>query len=159
MAGEAANGLEASDFLKSQSVDVMTLDIHMPKQNGLEYMRENYSTSHPRVVVISGASREDVVYSKEIIKAGASDFVEKPTMANFTESSEEIRAKVKSSSMVRNNVSKPRVNIFQEEKIIYNVSSKLRSFVFAKSSLGKLKTSLQERANYKYNQPPTLLFF
>ena len=68
VAGEAANGPEASDFLKNQSVDVMTLDIHMPKQNGLEYMRENYSASHPRVVVISGASREDVVYSKEIIK-------------------------------------------------------------------------------------------
>ena len=70
-------------------------------------MRENYSASHPRVVVISGASREDVVYSKEIIKAGASDFVEKPTMANFTESSEEIRAKVKSSLYGEVNVSKP----------------------------------------------------
>ena len=56
-------------------------------------------------------------------------------MANFTESSEEIRAKVKSSLYGEVNVSKPRVNIFQEEKIIYNVSSKLRSFVFAKSSL------------------------
>ena len=58
-------------------------------------MKNNYSSSHPRVVVISGASREDAVYSKEILRAGASDFVEKPTMANFAEKSEEIRAKVK----------------------------------------------------------------
>ena len=35
--GEAENGVAASEFLKQNEVDVMTLDIHMPVQNGLEY--------------------------------------------------------------------------------------------------------------------------
>ena len=156
--GEAENGVAASEFLKQNEVDVMTLDIHMPVQNGLEYMKNNYSSSHPRVVVISGASREDAVYSKEILRAGASDFVEKPTMANFAEKSEEIRAKVKL-SLFSDSPIKGTVDEFSgEEKIIYNVSSKLRAFLFPYSSLRQLKVSLSEKSNYKYNQPPTVLF-
>ena len=88
--GTAENGEKAHEFLRENKVDAMTLDIHMPVLNGLEYMQKYYNSNHPRVVV-SSASREDAIYSQEILKAGACDFIEKPEMNNnIAEKGEEI---------------------------------------------------------------------
>lgn len=91
----AMHGLEAAQKLKQHQIDVITLDIHMPEQDGIAYLRSNFSASHPPVVMVTSVSREDGNLASEALKLGASDFVEKPTLANFEKTGEEIRTKLK----------------------------------------------------------------
>lgn len=95
--GQAINGIDAAKKLKDAGqVDVMTLDIHMPEQDGISYLREHMSKpGHPPVVMVTSVSRESSGLALEALGLGASDFVEKPALSNLTQRSEEIRTKLK----------------------------------------------------------------
>lgn len=90
--GTASNGKEAKEFLKQNRVDVMTLDIHMPIQNGIDYLRENFNSEHPPVVMVSSISATDSEVAKNVIRLGASDYVEKDSK-DMSSVVEEIRHK------------------------------------------------------------------
>lgn len=75
--GEAANGLEALNWLKTQIVDVVITDIRMKDMNGIELLkrlREQYP-SMP-VVIVSGYG--DFEYAKDAIKYEVTDYLLKP---------------------------------------------------------------------------------
>jgi chemotaxis protein methyltransferase CheR len=93
--GIANNGKEASEKVRELKPDLVTLDIHMPEQDGIAYLKENFKAGHPPVVMISSVSREEASLAIRALELGASDYVEKPTMAKFNESSEEIRHKIR----------------------------------------------------------------
>lgn len=75
--GEAGNGQEALDLLKTCSPDLITLDITMPVMDGLEALKQ-IKTEYPnqKVVMVSAAGQKDKVLSA--IKLGAADFIQKP---------------------------------------------------------------------------------
>jgi len=93
--GTAIHGLDAAAKLKTCKPDVVTLDIHMPEQNGIDYLRSNFGPNHPPVVMISSVSREDAELGIKALELGASDFIEKPGMSDITARAEEIRTKVR----------------------------------------------------------------
>ncbi len=97
----ASNGLEASQKLKLFKVDVVTLDIHMPLQDGLTYLQKSFGAGHPPVVMLSSVSREDSDLALKCLEAGASDFVEKPSLSTLTERANEIRAKLRSATKLK----------------------------------------------------------
>lgn len=99
--GTAANGLEAQKLVRELKPDVMTLDIHMPEMDGITYLTKSWNSSHPPVVMVSSASREDYATTSACFRAGASDFVEKPTLANFKECADEIRSKLQAGLKAR----------------------------------------------------------
>jgi chemotaxis protein methyltransferase CheR len=70
--GKAMNGIQAGEFLKTNTVDVVTLDIHMPGQSGLEYLEKNFRSGHPATIVISSVSREDSSIAFRALELGAS---------------------------------------------------------------------------------------
>ena len=90
----ATNGIEAAKKLKENQIDLMTLDIHMPEQTGLEYLQRNMSSGHPPVVMISSVSRENADLAMNCLESGASDYIEKPALSNLKEKGEEIRTKL-----------------------------------------------------------------
>ncbi|MEO5969685.1 MAG: CheR family methyltransferase [Bdellovibrionia bacterium] len=91
----ANNGNEARQKLKLHKPDVITLDIHMPEEDGIEYLRRTFGPDHPPVVMVSSVSREDAILTLQAIELGASDYVEKPALDNLSERGEEIRMKLK----------------------------------------------------------------
>lgn len=93
--GTASDGLEAAEKLSSVQTDIVTLDIHMPNQNGIEYLRANYNPKHPPVVMITAVSRDDSGLAITALHLGATDYVEKPTMNNFNDRADEIRTKLR----------------------------------------------------------------
>jgi chemotaxis protein methyltransferase CheR len=93
--GHAENGKIAHEKLKSLKPDIITLDIHMPEMDGIEYLSRHFGLNHPPVVMISSASREDSQVSFKALELGASDFVEKPSLNNIALKGEEIRNKLR----------------------------------------------------------------
>lgn len=93
--GTAMNGQEAQDFLSKNEVDLVTLDIHMPVMDGVSYLEKNFKHGHPPVVMLSSVAEEGRGPSMRCLELGASDYVEKPTLANLQEKSEEIIGKLK----------------------------------------------------------------
>jgi len=91
----AANGDEAIEILKREKFDVITLDIHMPVKNGVEFMEAMRGRPCPPVVVVSSVSREESSTGIRMLELGAKDYVEKPSMADINAKAEEIRMKVK----------------------------------------------------------------
>lgn len=77
VAGEAANGKEALDWLKCNQADAVLTDIRMGEMGGIELLRR-LAVLHPElpVVIISGYS--DFEYAREAIRFGAVDYLLKP---------------------------------------------------------------------------------
>lgn len=93
--GTAMNGQEAADFLAKNQVDLVTLDIHMPVMDGVSYLEKHFKHGHPPVVMLSSVAEEGKGPSMRCLELGASDYVEKPTLENLQEKTEEIVGKLK----------------------------------------------------------------
>jgi two-component system chemotaxis response regulator CheB len=72
--GKAANPYEASDMIVELEPDVLTVDVEMPRMNGIEFVRR-LMPQYPLPVVMISALNTAVF---EALQAGAVDFVCKP---------------------------------------------------------------------------------
>jgi two-component system, chemotaxis family, protein-glutamate methylesterase/glutaminase len=75
--GTAANAYMARDKILELKPDVMTLDVEMPKMNGVEFVKK-LMPQYPMPVVMVSSATETVF---DALKAGAVDFVVKPDAA------------------------------------------------------------------------------
>ena len=72
----AENGEEAKESLKKEKIDLMLLDLLMPKMNGfevLDYMNENGYNNIPIIVFSTDESKKF-----EALEKGAHEFLQKP---------------------------------------------------------------------------------
>ncbi len=74
--GEAANGSEAIEFLRSSRPDVILMDLTMPVMNGLEATRIIHE-KYPECLVIALTAHEDKDYFFEMLAAGAKGYITK----------------------------------------------------------------------------------
>jgi len=78
----AANGKIALDRLEKESCDLIILDLEMPEMNGLEFLEEFRRRKHTqRVIIFAAPTKEGASQLLASLKAGASDFIAKPTTA------------------------------------------------------------------------------
>jgi len=76
---EASNGLEALDVLKREWVDFILCDIHMPKMDGIQFLRElkrDEVLSRIPIIMVSTEGREEIV--QEVKALGIRAYVKKP---------------------------------------------------------------------------------
>lgn len=77
IAGDGANALERFERLQP---DLVTLDLEMPKLDGIEFLR-TIRLREPRrpVLVVSSQTHHGAARTVEALAAGASDYIEKPS--------------------------------------------------------------------------------
>ena len=99
--GTAKDPFEARDAIIEYKPDVMTLDVELPRMNGIEFLRKLMPQYPHPVVVISSLS--DKVF--DALNAGAVDFVAKPTVTGRAQLEDFIRnellVKIKIASTAR----------------------------------------------------------
>ena len=77
--GTASNGVEALEKIRILQPDLITLDIEMPRMNGLEVLRELKKAAwHPRTLMLSSLTSEGAAMTTEAIRLGADNFMLKP---------------------------------------------------------------------------------
>jgi two-component system chemotaxis response regulator CheY len=77
VAGEATNGDEAVTLYRQTSPDLVTLDIVMPKMDGVSALKEVMAADpEARVVMVSAVDQREKL--TECIQTGAIDFIVKP---------------------------------------------------------------------------------
>ena len=76
----AKNGLEVLEALNKQTYDVLLLDVHMPKMDGLEASREICKRlsieQRPRIIAMTANAMQGD--KEECIAAGMDDYISKP---------------------------------------------------------------------------------
>lgn len=104
--GAAGDPYQARDLIVQTRPHVLTLDVEMPKMDGVEFLRRLMPQYPMPVVMVSSLTERGKQITLDALDAGAVDFVSKPradVARGLTAMMAELRAKVKSAS--RANVS------------------------------------------------------
>ncbi len=76
--GTARDGVDAIAKVKKLSPDVITLDLFMPKMDGLAVIRSLMKTTPVPILVVSAYSQENAFHTVLALKLGAVDVIAKP---------------------------------------------------------------------------------
>ena len=76
--GTARDGEDALEQVERLRPDVLTLDLVMPRMDGVQFLREQ-ARRRPLPVVICSIAHESGELALEALEAGAVEFVQKPT--------------------------------------------------------------------------------
>ncbi|WP_438971113.1 protein-glutamate methylesterase/protein-glutamine glutaminase [Methylophaga sp.] len=110
--GAAADPYQAREKIKQLNPDVLTLDVEMPKMDGVTFLRNLMRLRPMPVVMVSTLTEKGAQVTLEALELGAFDFVEKPkldlsnTLADYTA---EITQKVKAAARAPLSTLTPRV--------------------------------------------------
>ena len=78
--GQAANAFEARDMLVNLTPDVMTLDIIMPKLDGISFLRKVTKHFPLPVIICSTIAKEGTSIQRDAYEAGAVEVIDKDTL-------------------------------------------------------------------------------
>ena len=79
--GEASNGGQAIELVKSLKPDVITMDVRMPQVNGLEATRQIMATRPTPIIIVSRSiNAPDLAIAFTALALGALDVLEKPRL-------------------------------------------------------------------------------
>jgi len=92
--GEAADAYQARSLIKTLQPDVITLDIEMPKMDGITFLR-NLMRLHPiPTIMISTRTELGSALSVEALSLGAIDCIHKPNFNDIDSIANEIVSKI-----------------------------------------------------------------
>lgn len=82
--GSASNGEQAWEFVQHARPDVITLDLNMPKEDGMSFLRRLIPAMPIPVVVISSLTQDGTEATVAAMEAGAVDVISKPIIGPLT---------------------------------------------------------------------------
>ncbi|QJR15037.1 protein-glutamate methylesterase/protein-glutamine glutaminase [Usitatibacter palustris] len=82
--GAAADAFEARDMIRDLKPDVVTLDVEMPRMNGLEFLDKLMRARPTPVVMISAFTERGSEVTFRALELGAVEFVTKPKLHEQT---------------------------------------------------------------------------
>lgn len=91
----ARDGLDALEKAEKLDVDVITLDVEMPRLNGLETLKKLMKTNPLPVIMVSSLTEEGAVSTLKAMEYGAQDFIPKTQSNDKDAFAEDLRRKVK----------------------------------------------------------------
>lgn len=83
VAGMAGDGIEAIEVIKRERPDVITLDVEMPRLDGLGTLQRLMQEHPVPVVMVSTLTSEGAEATIRALELGAVDFIQKPSFATL----------------------------------------------------------------------------
>lgn len=151
--GEAADPYEAREAIKSLNPDVVTLDVEMPRMNGLEFLEKIMRLRPTPVIMISTLTQNGAAASVEALALGAFDVIGKPHGSEFstafTDLPEKVKAAAKSDIGKRSRAARGNTPT--------NGYKPADRFVAIGASTGGVEALLQVLSHMPENCPPTVI--
>lgn len=98
----AADPVLAIDRIRQKAPDVITLDVEMPRMNGLDFLGKLMSVRPLPVIMISSLTKEGADTTLRALELGAVDFFAKPAnLAELEGSVHEIAEKIRAAGLAR----------------------------------------------------------
>ena len=145
--GSAMDPYIAREKIKKLNPDVITLDVEMPKMDGIKFLG-NLMRLHPMpVIMISSLTEKNADITLKALELGAFDFISKPRndIANELENySSEIISKVKAASRAR---LQTKINVATDidRQIQNNVEERFSATVILKRNKVSVESGLSEK--------------
>ena len=105
--GEASNPIVADALLEKLKVDVITLDLNMPRMDGLSYIRDLMPRNPIPIIIISSLSSSKGNLLFDCLEAGAIDYLKKPELSHLLNDKKAIGDRIY-------NTSKASIKIFKK---------------------------------------------
>ena len=102
--GTAGDPLVARDRIKALNPDVVTLDVEMPRMDGVTFLRKIMTLRPMPVIMVSSLTQAGAEVTLEALEIGAVDFIGKPTMdmrGGMAAFGAELQMKVKAAAHMR----------------------------------------------------------
>lgn len=98
----AADPVLAIDRIRQKAPDVITLDVEMPRMNGLDFLAKLMAVRPLPVIMISSLTRQGADITLRALELGAVDFFAKPAnLAELEASVHEIAEKIRAAGLAR----------------------------------------------------------
>lgn len=102
--GLAPDPLVAREMIKQLNPDVLTLDVEMPRMNGLEFLEKLMRLRPMPVVMVSSLTTQGTDVTLKALELGAVDFIPKPRIGvrdSMTDLAAEIGDKIRAAARAR----------------------------------------------------------
>ena len=102
--GTASGAEQALEMIAALKPDVMTLDIEMPRMDGVTFLRQLMPVMPLPTVIISSATQQGAAVTLQALEAGAVDVIAKPTLGigtGLTTIMPEVCARVRAAATAR----------------------------------------------------------
>jgi two-component system, chemotaxis family, protein-glutamate methylesterase/glutaminase len=151
--GKASDPFEARDMIVELEPDVLTLDVEMPRMNGIDFLKQLMPQYPMPVVVVSSLS--NIVF--EALKAGAVDFVAKPgarPTSDLNTFIQEMAVKVKIASLAKVAHMK---KIAPAESRIESFRGNAKTLIAIGASTGGTEATLAVLKTFPQDMPGTVI--
>lgn len=154
--GEAGSGLEAAEVLKQCNPEIVTLDIQMPRMDGITYLSKHFNKNHPPVVIVSSVNQDFAMDLFKCFELGASEYIEKTSGENQSVDGEKIRETLK--RIARKGVLfRPTDVNTKNIEYIYKSNPLYRDLILIGASTGGVPAILKILPAFPQNSPPIVI--
>lgn len=134
----AKDGQDAIEKVNKYNPDIITLDVEMPRKNGLQALTEIKKISSAQVIMLSSLTSEGSQITIEALNLGAFDFVQKPSGSislDIDKVKNEIVEKIRYANAYKNKLKFP---VKDKPKIEYkiNLTNKYKALLLGASTGG-----------------------
>jgi len=130
--GAAPDPLEAREMIKALNPDLITLDVEMPKMDGLDFLERLMRLRPMPVLMVSTLTERGAEVTLRALELGAVDFISKPKLdiaRGMEEAAAEITEKIRevAQARVRKTVVSPDQEKFSADAILPSVAGRYSS--------------------------------
>jgi two-component system, chemotaxis family, protein-glutamate methylesterase/glutaminase len=151
--GGAGDPLQAREMIKALNPDVLTLDVEMPRMNGIEFLERLMRLRPMPVVMVSTLTQEGAETTLQALELGAFDCVAKPAASEMAHAFEDLAETVRAAAKSRVRAANPRP---QQQAVPSNFRSNGRIIAIG-ASTGGVEALITLLSAMPANCPPTVV--
>lgn len=161
--GAAEDAHMAREMIKTLNPDVVTLDVQMPRMDGLEFLERLMRLRPTRVVMVSAFTQAGSDTTLRALELGAIDFIGKPRADNpqaIDEYGDELADKIRSAAAARLRRMPVRQEVAAQPKTAASVGRAADSnsrIIFIGASTGGTEAIKEVLLGFPEDCPPTLI--
>jgi two-component system, chemotaxis family, protein-glutamate methylesterase/glutaminase len=128
--GTAPDPYVAREKIKALNPDVLTLDVEMPKMDGLTFLRKLMAARPMPVVMVSSLTEQGAETTLQALESGAVEFVTKPSvdiLHGMTDLAYQIKSKVKAAAQASVKKRSPPVDCAERIKALAAQSAMIKT--------------------------------